>query len=91
MRLHRFFVTEHIGEKKILRINDSDLTHQLRHVFRFTVGGQVILMDNSGMEYRALINEFLPSSVVFSIASKRESKNIPTREVILFSALALWQ
>src|SRR3990167_5731943 len=87
MRLHRFFVPEQIGDSDTVIVKDSSLTHQLRHVFRFTVGGQVILMDNSGMEYRALINEFLPSSVVFSIASKRESKNIPTREVILFSAL----
>lgn len=87
MRLHRFFVPEPIGKSDTVVVRDSSLTHQLRHVFRFTVGGQVILLDNSGYEYRAMINEFHPSGVTFSIVSKRESPNAPSRELYLFVSI----
>lgn len=87
MRLHRFFVPEQIGDSDTVIVKDSALTHQLRHVFRFTVGGQVILLDNSGFEYRAMINEFHPSAVTFSIVSKRGSPNIPSRELHLFVSI----
>jgi 16S rRNA (uracil1498-N3)-methyltransferase len=87
MRLHRFFVSREIGKDKEVVIHDTALFHQLKNVFRFTTGGQVVLLDNTGYEYHSLISSFGYGDIKFSIVSKRESKNIPTREIYLFCSL----
>lgn len=87
MRLHRFFVSDTIGEEKSVTLNDSALVHQLKNVFRFTIGGQVILFDNSGIEYRAMIADLQNGSVTFSIVSSREGQADPSRELHLFFSI----
>ncbi len=87
MRLHRFFVSEEIGKGREIVIRDADLLHQLRNVFRFTTGGQVILLDNTGYEYHSLISSFGFGEVNFTIVRRGMSKNIPEREIHLFSSL----
>lgn len=87
MRLHRFYVSNPIGEDRTVILNDSALAHQLKNVFRFTVGGQVILFDNSGIEYRAMIADLQKGSVTFSIVSSREGLADPKREVHLYVSL----
>src|SRR3989344_151587 len=87
MRLHRFFVSKEIDKKKEIVVRDSSLYNQLRNVFRFNIGGQVILLDNTGYEYHALISSFERGDLMFSIVSRKESKNIPNRELYLFCSL----
>lgn len=88
MRLHRFFVKEKlVGENKVF-VGDTGLTHQLRHVFRFTVGGQVVLLDGTGMEYHAMITEFKPDGFEAEILSEKESQTTPQTELYLFCAIA---
>lgn len=87
MRLHRFFLSQEIGDSRELVIQDPGLFHQLKNVFRFTVGGQVILLDNTGYEYHALVSSFEHGAVTFSIVSKEESVHVPPREVYLFCSL----
>jgi len=80
-------MSEEIGDTRELVIHDPALFHQLKNVFRFTVGGQVILLDNTGYEYHALVASFEHGAVTFSIVSKKESTHIPPREVYLFCSL----
>lgn len=87
MRLHRFFVNQKIGSSKTISVLDSSLYNQLKNVFRFTVGGQVILLDNSGFEFHAMISDFSRGEINFAIVSKKESKNNPNREMHLFFSL----
>jgi len=87
MRLHRFFVSEQIGKERDIVIHDPDLLHQLKNVFRFTTGGQVILLDNTGYEYHSLISRFGFGEIYFTIVRRGASKNIPQREIYLFSSL----
>lgn len=87
MRLHRFFVSKLIEDQKSVVFHDSSLAHQFRNVFRFTVGGQVILFDNSGYEYHAMISDLRSDSITFSIVSKRVGENEPSRELHLFFSL----
>ena len=44
MRLHRFYIDKKIDEEKIF-INENGLVHQWKNVFRFNVGGEMILFD----------------------------------------------
>jgi len=87
MKLHRFFVTQNLEEKDTVFVDEPNLFHQLRNVFRFTVGGQVILLDNSGYEYHSLISAFEKGGITFSIVSRKTSKKIPEKEVYLFCSL----
>lgn len=54
MRLHRFYVSTPITEKRF-DIADRELVHQWRNVFRYNVGSQVILFDGTGSDHVALI------------------------------------
>jgi 16S rRNA (uracil1498-N3)-methyltransferase len=87
MRLHRFYVTDQIGNNSEITIRDSGLYNQLKNVFRFTIGGQVILFDNSGNDYHAMIASLRDGNVVFNIIRSEENKNIPFRELHLFVSL----
>jgi len=88
MRLHRFYVPQPIEEKSAIVLQDSDFYHQLKNVFRFTAGGQVILFDNSGFEYHCMISDLSRGEIALSIISKKEGMNISKREVHLFVSLA---
>lgn len=87
MRLHRFFLQEEIPDSKTFIHKNKELFHQLKNVFRFAVGGQVILFDNSGYEYHAMVSEFRNGEVVFSIIKKYEKEFSPFRELHLFFSL----
>jgi 16S rRNA (uracil1498-N3)-methyltransferase len=87
MRLHRFFVNHNLDDKKEVVVKDSELYNQLKNVFRFTVGGQVILLDGSGYEYHSVISSFGFGETSFSIISKRQSKSVPDRELHLICSL----
>ncbi|HZS43272.1 MAG TPA: RsmE family RNA methyltransferase [Candidatus Paceibacterota bacterium] len=86
MRLHRFLLTEEIADRKEVIISDSDLIHQWRQVFRFTVGTQLILFDNSGFEYLGLISKLSHLGAVVRILNK-EDRSTSLPEVCLFAAL----
>lgn len=86
MRLHRFFIGEKLGEQKELIVRDTQLFHQLKHVFRYNIGSQIILLDNSGFEYSAVILSFARGELEIKII-KKEKGFIPKREVCLFQSL----
>lgn len=87
MKLHRFFVEQSLNDSGEVVIRDNALYHQIRNVFRFTIGGQVILLDNSGYEYHAMVSAFGHGEISFSIVSKREGKNISETELCLFCSV----
>ena len=93
MRLHRFFVEEDLSalEDKysggIVFINNSDITHQIRHVFRFTIGGQLILMDGSGKEYHVMVSQFKQGGFEAKVISVQESKTLVDKELCLFCSV----
>jgi 16S rRNA (uracil1498-N3)-methyltransferase len=87
MRLHRFYIGEEIGDHKALRLTDESLVHQLRNVFRMTVGGQFILFDNSGFEYQVMIVSFDKNEVQASVISQHEVETPHVRELHLFCSL----
>ncbi len=87
MRLHRFFITEPLEGTKEIIIRNRELHHQLKDVFRFQVGAKVILLDNSGFEFEAIITSFELNNLHFEIVSAELSKNMPKREITLFASL----
>lgn len=85
MRLHRFYINKTIDNEEVV-IGDDRLIHQWRNVFRFNVGGEVILFDGSGFEYDCLIEKMNNKEAVLRIVDKRKGV-VPEREVVLYQSL----
>ncbi len=87
MRLHRFFIDEKVGDQRELHIPSEKLIHQWRNVFRFEPGCSVILNDDSGYDYEAVIDSLNKNEANVRIVERRENKNVPSREIYLFVSL----
>lgn len=72
MRLHRFYIGEEIEDTKI-KIENEDLVHQWKNVFRYLVGGQVVVFNGDGHDYLCMIAELRNKSAVLEIVSRRKS------------------
>lgn len=94
MKIHRFFLNPAelavgaLPARGRVVVANKDLTHQLRHVLRFQVGHQVVLLDNSGTEFFAHIEQLTNADVVFEVDSSAPTKNAPSRQLTLFMALS---
>lgn len=87
MRLHRFFIEETVGNAKNIVINNEQLIHQWKKVFRYAPGDSVIVFDNSGYEYTASI-EYIEGAEARLIVTHEEQKPLSTkREVYLFVSI----
>jgi 16S rRNA (uracil1498-N3)-methyltransferase len=86
VRLHRFLIEEKIGEAREVVITDKDLIHQWKNVFRFTTGTQLILFDDSGFEYLALMARLNNLEARLRIL-KKDRRNVLSPEICLFAAL----
>ncbi len=87
MRTHRFFSQEKLGGTTSTLITCGPLVNQLKNVFRLTKGDEIILFDNSGYDFRAVIGDYEKDSVSLTIIEKNENTVLPTRETYLFASL----
>ena len=87
MKIHRFFVSQQIGTTKKIIIEDM-LAHQWKKVLRFQVGQEVILCDNTGLEYRALISRIGSKEAEVQIVSSRRGRTLNLYQFFLYIALA---
>lgn len=89
MRIHRFFVEQKLtpaGKNKI-KIENDELVHQWRNVLRFQVGQEVILYDNSGMEFHALLTALTNRTAEVEIQSAVQGNFSPKLAVSLYLSL----
>lgn len=87
MRTHTFFVSEKIGDRKSVTITHEGLLHQFKKVFRFTVGQEIVLFDNSGNEYVSEIDSLIADRAQVSIKSVREHTFHPRRTITLYQSI----
>lgn len=59
MRLHRFYIEQEITLGAGLKINSTDLTSQVRRVFRLRSGDDIILFNGTGFDYQCKIANFI--------------------------------
>lgn len=85
MRLHRFYITSDCSTKDIV-VQDRDLIHQWKKVFRYNIGSQVIVFDGSGVDVRAVIMSMDHSKATLSAV---ESKEIPPPSKNIWLCLSL--
>ena len=87
MRLHRFYIPEPIGMRTEVTIDDADLVHQIRNVFRLKNGAEIILFDGSGSDYTCRIEEGDKRSLTCAVVGASRSRYMPGRPVTLCAAV----
>ncbi len=94
MRLHRFFVSQIIGDQKTLTINSAELVNQVSRVFRLKIGDSIILFDGSGFDYECKIDSFGERSKIMdnkgmqaTVVSKQLRASSPFHEIVLCASI----
>ena len=87
MRLHNFFIEQKIGEAKNVRVENLDLLHQLKNVFRLEKGDEIVLLDNSGFQYRCRIDLLSKNEGVFEVLEATENIVKTSREIYLYVSM----
>ncbi|MEK7501481.1 MAG: RsmE family RNA methyltransferase [Patescibacteria group bacterium] len=83
MRLHRFYISEIVGDKKEITINSVEQTNQICRVFRLKSGDSVIVFDGSGCDYECRIEKFKKGSILLAVISTSKSRYMPVRDIYL--------
>ena len=87
MRLHRFYISQIIGSKTEIILDNPDVVHQIRKVFRLRKGDLLIIFDGSGSDYTCGIEDFRDETIVLGVREAAKSRFMPEREVYLYAAL----
>lgn len=88
MRIHRFFIDRSLPQSGIVKIDNTDLIHQWRHVLRFQVGQRITLFDNSGFEFSATITSLDNHVAEVEIYTNHNANFCPKLPLFLFLSLA---
>jgi 16S rRNA (uracil1498-N3)-methyltransferase len=83
MRLHRFYVSQPLGEEVV--IDDGSTIKQWVKVFRYKRGDRVILFNGNSDDYTYVLDDVTNSSCVLTRETVSPSY-IPTRQSFLFIA-----
>lgn len=78
MRIHRFYVNKNFSDETF-DINDKDLIHQWRSVFRYNVASQVIVFNGDGYDYLCMITSLRNLGATLEVVKKiknREKKKM---------------
>lgn len=85
MRLHRFYIDKPI-EDKIIKIENDELIHQWKNVFRYLVGAQLIIFNGDGYDYLCMITELYNRTAQLEIISRKKAL-LPEKNIGLAMAL----
>lgn len=84
MRLHRFYVSQPLGEEVV--INDVSIINQWIKVLRYTIGSFVILFNGDGYEYTYSLRQVSKNTCTLT-HTKKSSSYIPVRKISLFLSI----
>jgi len=86
--MHRFFVSpELLKEAGAIVFLPKELAHQVRDVLRLAVGERLVLLDNSGDEVLAALEESDRSGVAVQLLERRAGKSESPVRIILCQGL----
>lgn len=84
--MHRLFVLPECIHGNRVVITDQQ-ARQLRHVLRFRPGDQIIVLDNTGMEYHVNVVDITSEQVVGEVVGTRWCTNELDVETVIYQAL----
>ena len=83
----RFFIAQKIGDASEITVSDKDIYHQIVRVLRRREGDVVEMLDNSGFEYRCVIQNIGKSDLTLNVESKKLNLAEPEIYVTLYQSL----
>ena len=83
----RFFVPPGSIIDQNFTLRDPDTVHQIRKVLRLKTSEEITLLDNSGFEFPAEIQEISRHQVILKILEKHQNTAEPELKINLFQAL----
>ncbi|MEK7453229.1 MAG: RsmE family RNA methyltransferase [Patescibacteria group bacterium] len=84
----RFFINEKIQDSQDeIVISDIDLIHQVSRVLRKKAGDIVIVLDNSGFEFKCEIRQIVKNFLLLKILNKEKNNNEPSIILSLYQSL----
>lgn len=84
--IHRFFLPPSAWQNESVHF-DAASSHQIAHVLRMRPGAQVIVFDNSGLEYQVELSEVHGKSVTGRILARRRVDTEPRISLTLYAAV----
>jgi len=70
--MHRLYCpSQNISDNKII-IDNKDQVHHAKNVLRLKVNEEVVIFDDEGNEYRSILEESLPKSMIFQVKDKEK-------------------
>ena len=84
--MQRYFVNkECISEKQVI-ITDSRV-HQIRDVMRMKIGDEIIVLDNTGIEYHVKLTNISKNEATGEIIEQRKCDAEPDTKITLYQSL----
>jgi len=80
---HRFFIASEWLDLPTVHLHDN-LAHQIRTVLRLQPGDEIIVLDNSGMEWQVKLTSVRKNSVHGEIIAQRSAQGEPTVQITLY-------
>lgn len=87
MKIHRFFFEQKIQDTKTLHITQTEFIHQVKNVFRFDSGDQLVLFDNTGYDFYFSIEKYEKDYVSLSFIKKEKNNVSLDKEFYLFASI----
>jgi 16S rRNA (uracil1498-N3)-methyltransferase len=84
--MDRFFVKPGTLDGETAEL-DRQVSHRLRHVLRLRGGDRVVLLDGSGSEYEAVLEDVSNPTVRARIVSRRDGVAEPRARVVLYQSI----
>lgn len=87
MRFNRFFISQALKGALDVVLTEADVVHQLSHVLRAIAGEKLMLLDNSGIECKAVIQSMTKEAVTVRIVSCAPTRSEPKNAVTLYQSM----
>jgi 16S rRNA (uracil1498-N3)-methyltransferase len=91
MKLQRFWIDGKITADHsfggLFEVADLALLHQLKNVFRFKIGYEIVVFDGDGQDHECLIREFLKDKVILELKKSYPSRFMPVQEIWLCASI----
>jgi 16S rRNA (uracil1498-N3)-methyltransferase len=85
-KIHRF-IGKYLLGKGTMRLDDAELSHQMRSVLKLTAGETVIVGDGTGLEAQCRILEYQGDAVLLECVSVGRNPNEPAVRLTLYLAV----
>jgi len=88
MNTNRFFIPASDIEGNQVRLSPEQ-AHQVQNVLRLKAGDEIVVLDETGIEYRVTLTAIEKRGVVGQVTNRQQARGEPTAQVILFQSMLM--